>query len=216
MSDRKLVGGKTFFFFLSFIVYCTASAHPVPYKDAVAITALNQSYQTDMNIAYSFRRNAAIAARLISFENGIDTMNFYGTQLNFLLQRWNGDGFQANNYFSVALGPMNYNRHEHSTILTAIEGDIESRQLLLSGKAEKMWTGVGYDFWHLQSRIGGSPYAAGFKQLATWIMIQYEYNPILQERYRITPLVRMYYQNYLFETGMSNKGEWMLNLMIHI
>lgn len=170
----------------------------------------------DTTIGYSFKRNAAVAARMMVFDDGIGRMRFYAPQLNFLLRRWNGDGFQSNVYASGAVGPMNYNGHEHSAILTGVDVDAESRWLFTSGRAEKMWTGVGYDFWHLQSRVGVAPYSAGFKQLATWLMVQYEYNPILRGWSKVTPLVRMFYQNYLVEGGISPDGDWMLNLMVHI
>lgn len=170
----------------------------------------------DSTVAYSFGRRAAIAVRLMKFDNRNDRMSFYATQLNVLAQRWNGDAHQANVYFSGAVGPMSFNGHEHSAILTAIDADIESRWLFSSVKAEKMWTGIGSDFWHLQSRFGAAPYAAGFKQFATWFMVQYEYNPLLLGWSRVTPLARFYYQNYLFEGGVSLQGEWMFNFMVHI
>jgi hypothetical protein len=191
-------------------------AHPVPYKDAVALTTLNQPFQSDNSLAFSFHRQASIGARIMTFDDRIGQMSFYAPQLNFLLKRWNGEGFQANVYSMLAVGPMTYNKHEHSAILTALEGDIESRWLMFSGMAEKMWTGVGYDFWHLRSRAGAAPYAAGFNQVATWFMIQYDYNPILRGWDKVTPLVRMFYKNYLWEAGVSTDGDWMFNFMVHI
>jgi hypothetical protein len=199
-----------------FLISAVCAGHPVPYKDAVAITTLNQPFQSDSSVAYSFKRNAAVAARIMTFDDGVGQMSFVAPQLNFLIKRWNGEGFQANTYTSLAVGPMTYNGHEHSAILTALDADAESRWLYISGKAEKMWTGEGYDFWHLQGRVGGAPYAAGFNQLATWVMFQYDYNPILRNWTKITPLVRMFYKNVLWEAGYSTDGDWLLNLMVHL
>lgn len=203
---------------LAFVVFLgiRASAHPVPFKDGTSITLMAQTFQTDFSITYSFHRKAAIGLRAVDFDDGITRMRYFGSQLNFLMYRWNGEDFQANLLGAVGSGPMTYNDHEHSTILTSIDADAETRQLFISGKAEKMWTGVGNDFWHVRSRIGAAPYAADFNDLATWFMIQYEYNSILRERVRYTPLIRLFYQFYLFEAGVSNKGETLLTFMVHI
>lgn len=192
-----------------------AVAHPVPFKDAVAVTSLNQRFQTDMMVAYSFKRSAAVAMRIMAFDDGLGKMNYYAPQVNFLLRRWNGDGYQANIYSAGGVGLMNFDGHEHSAILTSVEADAESRWLYISGQVEKMWTGEGYDFWHFRSRAGFAPYAAGFDQLATWFMVQYEYNPLLRGWSKITPLARLYYRNYLVEAGVSLNGDGMANFMAH-
>lgn len=198
------------------VIGLSAFARPVSFKDAVAITTLNQSFQTDNTVSYSFKRNAAIAARMIVFDDGNGRMNFFAPQLNFLLQRWNGENYQANLYSSGAVGVMNYNKLEHSAILTGIEGDAESRWLYFSGRFEKIWTGYGHDHWHALSRVGVAPYAADFDDLATWFMIQYEYSPRIESKYKVTPLIRLFYKNYLLEAGSSTDGDWMINFMVNI
>jgi hypothetical protein len=193
-----------------------AGAHPIPFKDAIAVTSLNQSFQSDASVSYSFNRRAAIGARFLRFDEGGHKSSMIAPQLNFLAKRWNGEGFQSNIYTAIAVGPASYNGHEHSAILTALEADAETRKLYVSGKAEKMWTGEGHDSWHLVSRVGAAPYVANFTQLATWIMVQYDYNPLLRGWDKVTPLVRMFYKSYLWEAGVSTDGDWLLNLMVHL
>lgn len=191
-----------------------AIARPVTYKGALAISTLNQTFQTDNTLGYGFAREAAIAARLMKFDDRSGKMSFYAPQLNFRLQRWNGDGYQANLYATSAVGMMVHDNLEHSAISTALETDAETRQLYLSLAAEKMWTGVDYDFWHLRARTGFAPYAAGFKQIATWILVQYDQNPLLRGRHKVTPFVRLNYQEYLLELGGSNNDNWMINFLV--
>ncbi len=191
-------------------------AHPVPFKDGTAVMTANQPFLSDSMVAYSYHHKAAVAARIMRFDDGIGSMEYYAPQLNFLVKRWNQMASQSNLYFLTAVGPMTYNDHVHSAILTGAEADAESRRLYASVKAEKMWTGVGSDFWHLQSRVGVSPYKSEFNQLGAWLMAQYEYNPILRSRYKLTPLVRLFYRNVLVETGVSTDGDWMANLMVHL
>ena len=192
-----------------------ASAHPVPFKDGTSITILSQTFQSDVNAFYSFSRIAAIGLRVVSFDSNDNYMQYVGSQLNFLYHRANGDGYQGNVYFSTGVGPMNYNGHEHSAIVTGVDTDLEDRRYYISFKAEKMWSGVGYDFWHLRSRLGIAPYEADFDQVATWFMVQYEYNRLIEGKDRVTTLVRFFYDTYLFEIGVSTRGEGMINLMSH-
>lgn len=190
-------------------------AHPVTYKDGVAVTSLNQTFATDGSVAYTFRREAAVAARFMKFDDRIGRMEYYAPQVNIRLNRWNYEEAQANIYFMGGVGAMNYNEHTHSAILTGLEADAESRVLYASARAEKMWTGYT-DFWHLQSRVGVAPYKAGYNQVATWLMAQYDYNPLLRQKYKITPLVRLFYRTVLVESGVSLDGDWMVNLMVHL
>jgi hypothetical protein len=46
-------------------------------------------------------------------------------------------------------------------------------------------------------------------------MLQGMYMPKVDRTLTITPLVRFFYQNILWEMGSSTRGEWMLNLMVH-
>lgn len=193
-----------------------AQARPVSYKDGVSIASFNQGFQSDNTVTYSFESSAAVAARVMHFDDGAGRMGFYAPQVNFRLKRWNGNGYQANIYTSGAVGLMTHDKVEHSAIATALEADAESRQLYISSRAEKMWTGVGYDFGHIQARAGVAPYAAAFKQMATWLMVQYDYNPSLRRQYKITPLVRLFYRNYLFEAGSSGGKDWLLNFSLVI
>jgi len=199
-----------------FLFSAACWAHPVPYKGAVAVNSMNQSFQQDQMVAYSFKRDTAIAARIMSFDDNQGSMRFWAPQINRLIKRWNGENSQSNVYFSGAVGPMDTDEHQHSAILTGVAADSETRQLFASAAAEKMWTGIGSGFWHVQSRLGAAPYAAGFNQLATWLMVQYDYNPLIRGWDKVTPLVRLFYRNYLLEAGVSTEGDWLVNAMVHL
>ena len=66
-----------------------ANAHPVPYKDAVGVMTWNQAFMSDDWITYSFRSDAAVAARHMRFDMPEGRAHFLAPQLDYLLKRWN-------------------------------------------------------------------------------------------------------------------------------
>ena len=66
-----------------------------------------------------------------------------------------------------------------------------------------------------EARIGVAPYEAEFNEIASWLMLQYQYHPMLTRKYALTPLIRLFYKSVLFESAVSTEGDWMLNFMFH-
>lgn len=193
-----------------------ANAHPVPYKDAVGVMTWNQPFMSDNWITYSFRHDAAFAARMMRFEVPQGRMNFYGPQIDYLVKRWNSMESQANIYAYGSYGAMTMNGGKaKGSGLGGVEADAESRKLFVSAKYEKMWGKLGPDFYHAEARIGVAPYEAEFSEIASWFMIQYQYHPMLTKDHAITPMVRLFYKSVLTEIGVSTNADWMLNFMFH-
>jgi hypothetical protein len=142
-------------------------------------------------------------------------MQFYAPQLDYLLKRWNESEYQANIYLYGAYGNMNFQNRNAGAGLAGVEADAESRKYFISGKYEKMRSQLGPDFYHVEARLGIAPYEAEYNELASWFMIQYQYHPMLDRQYSLTPLARLFYKSFLFETGVSTDGDWMLNFMFH-
>lgn len=193
----------------------TASAHPVPYKGALGVMTWNQPFLSDEWITYSFRPDAAIAARHMRMETAEGRSDFFAPQLNFLVKRWNLPAAQANIYAYGSYGLMRMNKVTSGAGLVGVEADAESRKLFVSGKYERMWGGRGPDFYQTSFRVGAAPYEAEFNELASWLMVQYQYHPMLTRKHAVTPLIRLFYKSVLFEAGVSTDADWMLNLMFH-
>lgn len=193
----------------------SAFAHPVAYQHAVGVMTWNQSFMTDDWITYSFRPDAAFAARHMRFDMPEGRMQFYAPQLDYLVKRWNESDSQANIYVYGAYGALNFQNQTHGAGLAGIEADAESRKYFVMAKYEKMWGDLGPDFYHSEARIGIAPYEAEFNEIASWFMIQFQWHPMLLKKDAITPLVRLFYKSVLVETGVSTDGDWMLNFMFH-
>ena len=194
---------------------CLAEAHPVAFKGAVGVMEWNQPFMTDDWLTYSFRSDAAVAARHMRFDMPEGRMQFYAPQLDFLLKRWNENDSQANVYAFGAYGSASFQGQSQGAGLGGLEADAESRKYFVMAKYEKMWSGLGPDFYHVETRLGIAPYEAEFSELASWLMLQYQYHPMLLKKNALTPIIRLFYKSVLLETGVSTDGDWMMNFMFH-
>ncbi len=204
-----------FVFALLALLPVTARAHPVPYKDAIGVMTWNQPLLSDDWITYSFRHDAAFAARHMRVDMPDGRMHFYAPQLDYLVKRWNQPDSQANIYVYGAYGAMEFLNQTKGAGLAGIEADAESRKLYISAKYEKMWDRLGTNFYHATGRVGAAPYEAEFSEIASWFMLQYDYHPQLSKKFELTPLVRLFYRSVLLEVGVSTQADWMLNYMFH-
>ncbi len=193
----------------------TSNAHPVAFEGATGVMTWNQPFLSDDWVTYSFRSDAAIAARIMRFDAPEGRLQFYAPQMDYLLKRWNESNYQGNIYLYGAYGDLNFQGRNQGAALAGVEADAESREYFVSAKYERMWADLGPEFYHGEARLGIAPYEAEFNEIASWFMIQYQYHPSLLRQYSLTPLVRLFYKNVLFETGVSTEGDWMLNFMFH-
>jgi hypothetical protein len=193
-----------------------ASAHPVSYKGATGVMTWNQPFMSDSWITYSFRPDMAIAGRLMRMimQDG-KRLNYSGLQLDYLAKRWNGEDSQSNIYLYGAMGNANFDNKNGGAPLAGIEADAEDRKYFSLIKAEYMRSTVGDDFSHLEARLGIAPYEAEYSEMASWFMVQAQWHPTLAKKIVITPLARIFYKSFLFESGVSLDGDWMLNFMFH-
>lgn len=192
-----------------------AFAHPVSYQGALGVMTWNQPFLSDYWLTYSFRPDAAIAARYMRMRMMDGDLNVYMPQFDYLIKRWNGESHQANIYVYGGFGGARFNGSNGTAGMAGIEADAESRKHFVMVKYEGMVPSVGQVFQHIESRLGIAPYEAEYNEVASWLMIQGQYHPAMAPTYAITPLVRFFYKNVLWETGVSFAGDWMLNFMFH-
>jgi hypothetical protein len=190
-------------------------AHPVAFKDAVGVMTWNQSFMTDDWITYSFRSDMAVAARHMRFDMPEGRMQYYAPQIDYLVKRWNEENLQANIYIYGAYGNLTFQNQTRPAGLGGIEADAESRKYFIMAKHEKMWGDLGPEFYHSEFRLGVAPYEAEINEWASWLMIQYQYHPMLTKKEAITPLIRLFYKSVLLETGVSTDADWTINFMFH-
>jgi hypothetical protein len=207
---------KTFIFGVTLALGTLAQAHPVSYKGATSVMMWNQPGTNDLMTTYSLTNNFALAGRYIRMNTLDGEMYVYMPQLDFLVKRWNEQTRQSNIYVFGGYGGENFLNESGVAGIGGIEADTESRFNYLSARYETILPSLGQRIHQYQLRAGVAAYPSEFEELATWLIVAFQYQPQLSAGVTVTPLVRFFYKNVLWELGSSLKGEWMFNFMIHL
>lgn len=203
----KFLIALTFFFSVS------SWAHPVIYQGGFALSSYNMPDYSNNYLMYSVTSKTSLGLEQWRFTQDEDNNQSYLLKLNHLLWRNNGHDSQANLYLHSGIGVEDKQwptKTTQANFLLGLEGDWETRDLYASMKFYQF-----RDTNLSQGRVGFAPYRAGFKELQTWFMLQLMHIDDYQETVMVTPMLRFFYQNVLWEVGSSVKGEWMLNFMVH-
>lgn len=194
-----------------------AWSHPVIYQDGWVISSMSMSDMTDAGVSYSFSPKWSAGANYWRLQDKQgDEQEYQLAKLNHLLWRHNGDDSQANIYLHSGVGRSEWREiKDRLAVLGGVEADWETRRHFISGKYLHLRTS-DYDTGIWVGRVGLSPILADFQDLQTWAMVQVWYDPITAREAKITPLLRFFYHNVLWEMGSSLKGDMMLNLMVHL
>ena len=138
---------------------------------------------------------------------------------SFLPVRWNEDSAQTNLYLIVGGGGSRQNQQTSGSSLAAFELDRETRKFYGSIYCEALGIGTSEPI-QLQRLTGGfAPYLADMDGIHTWLLIQIEnqiLNPNQTASTDVTPLLRITYNNALFQFGASFSGTWQFDWTIEI
>lgn len=205
--------------FLSLLLSLKAAAHPVIYEGGWVLSSSNMEEFTNNYLGYSLTSKFALGVNHWRFGTGENKREGEMLKLNHHLWRKNGLDSQANIYLHGGFGAFKDSTAPggpwDSWGLLGVEGDWETRTLYTSWKQFQFHSPHGVDIPLTQGRIGFSPKLAGFDELQTWFILQGLYIKGTQNKVMITPMMRFFYHNILWEFGSSTQGEWMLNLMVH-
>ena len=147
-----------------------------------------------------------------------DEWQFHGVQGNVLLKRWNQKASQANIYLKNAVG-LAYSDDEgfdHKTELAGSAGismDWEDRRYFISYENRFTHAGDIDQFFMQKSRIGIAPYIGDYGDLHTWLMLEASHTPKAEDPVEITPLLRFFKNEYLWEVGANQNGDVLLNFV---
>lgn len=208
------------FLSLFFVLLTTYSsglfAHTVSFKGAHALNFANSEDMSMWTYNYSMTPKNSIGANYYRFELPGKTERFYFLEANFLLKRWNELSSQGNLYLSLGQGLSESNSQYHSDV--AIEADWETRKYYTAFKTQGILNhkDSSKNIYYTKYRVGFAPYLAEFDQINTWIILETKYVNKMKEEFSVTPFVRLFYQNFLMEIGISNKGSSEFNFMVHI
>jgi len=204
---------------------CTAQSafpHPVTYKGNTNLMSFNTPTANELWLGYTFHRQVAFTMRGIRTKQSEafgGEREFLFPQINILAQRWNAKGSQGNLYFFTGYG-FEYRRGHaegpfDGALITGIEADWESRRYYISGKYQLIRLTDKPSLDSDRFRIGMAPYLSEYDELGTWFIVQASRMENRFDKINLTPLLRFYYQNVLWEVGASLRGGWLFNFMVH-
>jgi hypothetical protein len=204
--------------FLGFGAITSAFAHPVIYKDGIVVSSSNMESYSDNQLMYSWSNRWSSGLNHWRFTKDDKNTEFGLAKINHLLYRHNGESSQGNIYLHGGVGVVDSEIEKRQTsdaYMAGFEADWETRTLYTAIKYYYFTSPKVTDLSMTQARIGFSPYEAGFDQLQSWFMLQAMLMPEVESEVIITPMVRFFYKNVLWEIGSSSRAEWMINLMVH-
>lgn len=202
--------------FFIFIFTLQVHAHPVIYKDGWVISSFNMDNMNDQQLMYSFTSRFATGLNSFRFSKNKEDTDLLFAKFNYLAWRHNGKDSQANLYLHSGAGFSDQGSlGSHGALMYGAEVDWETRELFLGLKHWQYYVPNRFDMPVTMARVGFSPFTAPFDSLQSWLMVQAMYAPLANETISLTPMLRFFYKNVLWEMGASSKGGWMLNLMVH-
>lgn len=201
---------------LAFLALPAAQAHPVAFQGALGLMSYNQPDMTDWQIAYSLTSKLAVGFDYYRDSMEPTTKSYYIPRLNWLVHRWNGKDHQANLYLFGGYGLVNSGGVNRGAAFGGVEADYETRSIYVSGKATTRIAKDLNDSTMYQARAGIAPYEGDYEGLNTWLILQGQYFPnSAVDKLRVGPVLRFFYRNVLWETGVTSQGMWNFNFMVH-
>lgn len=193
-----------------------AFGHPVTFKGGTSFMAFNQADMLDWQLIYTFHPKLAVGVDFIRDTMETQERFFLIPRVSWLIQRWNELDSQANIYVFGGAGLARKEGYSAPAVEAAIEADYETRKIYFSGKATTV-AARGFDTLSIyQLRTGFAPYVGEAGDLHAWLIAQIQYLPSAkQESLRVGPVLRLFHKNILWELGVTARGSWNFNFMVH-
>ena len=190
-----------------------AHAHPVIFKGGWVYQGSFMPLMNEMKVSYTFDPKWSVVLNSHRFEM-VDEYQDVAIGLNTLVKRWLQHDSQGNVYLGAHFGKYQDLNGDGSVGHAFLMADWEDREDYVVFKSKKFY------FEDRQSqdyliRYGFAPYVAGMNELQTWMILQAYYYEEQSKEAIITPMLRFFYKNVLWELGSSTKGDSFLTLMVH-
>lgn len=197
---------------LSLLIFpLSAEARPVSYPDGWTAMLMNNGEYNSAHIHYSPTAKYSLGYR---FEHRRDTnAELHLGQLNYLVNRWNEHGAQANIYLKGAAGVALDDGDSFGAGSVGIAADWETRRYFTSYENRYITAGPIEHGFTQTGRIGITPYIGDYGDVHTWLMLQVEHRPEAKENFEVTPMVRFFKGTHLGEFGISNQGKILFNFI---
>lgn len=202
-------------FLIIFLILLSAQAfsHPVIYKGGWVYQGSFMPQMNEMKVSYTFNPKWSVVANSHRF-NALDNYQDYALGLNTLVKRWLQHDSQGNIYLGAHLGKFNDLYHSGNVSHLFMMADWEDRENYFLFKSKRFYYN-GNENQDFLFRYGFAPYVAGMNELQSWLILQAYYYKEQSKEVLITPMLRFFYKNVLWEIGSSTKGASFFTLMVH-
>ena len=188
-----------------------AQARPVSYPGGWTVMQMNDYDSNSLHLHYSPTAKYSVGyyGELVRDED----VQLHTVQYNRLLKRWNGEASQGNLYFKANAGAAERDGDYEAVGRVGIAADYETRRVFFS--YENQYTDAGFfDGFTQSARVGVAPYKTEYDELSTWLMLQINHEPEKADKIILTPIVRMFQGEYLWEVGVSDNKQLLLNWIV--
>ena len=179
------------------------ASRPVAYLDAWSVMSENRPEENEWMANYTLQPHLALGVHGSRLDLGGGAVRtFVGPTLAVLAHRYVANDLQANLYATGGYGSQNQ-------WLSVEQIDVETRKYYGEFRQQN-WGQFGdgglptLSTWRV--RAGIAPYLAEFESMHTWFVLQAEgwswEGPV-----QVTPMLRFFYRNVLWEMGVSVRGE---------
>ncbi|NBO18599.1 MAG: hypothetical protein EBV03_05105 [Proteobacteria bacterium] len=187
-----------------------AQARPVAYPDGWMVMGMHDYIRDTATVMYSPTAKDAVGIRTDFMRDREEW--FHTATYNRLLKRWNTADSQANIFALSGAGVAQHGDRSNAAALLGMEADWETRRLYTAYENMWMYAGpVSRSYWQ-RGRVGVAPYAGGYKDVNTWLMLQVDHRPAEKHNVVVTPMVRLFTHQVLGELGISHTGKVMVNI----
>jgi hypothetical protein len=191
-------------------------ARPVSYPGGYTIMQKHNADFTSLHAHYSPTARYSIGMRSEYWRTGDHWLT--SVAVNNLLKRWNLPEAQANLYLQSGIGVAYSDSGERDPSeplgYTGLSSDWENRRFFFQYRFRLIEAGYIDRRAFQQGRVGVAPYVGDYGDLHTWIMLQVDHMPGTDETIRLTPLIRFFKDVYMWEVGVSNRGDVLFNSTI--
>ncbi len=198
--------------FLNLLVH----AHPVTFEDGVMLKNMAREDMSETSITYSFAPRFAVGIEYDRLQMGPLDTSWGLLEFNALVQRWNGEHSQGNIYLLTGAGGY-WDDQQTSSFAgkLGLQADYETRRFYTLGSFTA-WQSEDVESYYALYRVGYAPFVAGYNDLNVWAIMQFDYNPDMRSEVQVTPYLRFFYKNVLWEMGASLRGNFYWQFMVHI
>ena len=192
-------------------------AHPVSFEGSKGIMGYHSPLLSHVQLNYSFKHWFALGVHYYEVPNQQMDLSAGFVSANFLIKRWNGASYQANLYGVIGAGSSRLGTNSQEALLSKLQFDIEDREYYFLASYGQINTEKMIDLKDGLVRFGVAPYVANYNDIHSWIILEWRSMELVEGGFvdDVTPFLRVFYKNLLFEIGQSFNGLTRFNYIVH-